>query len=130
MTVHTTVVPSLAVSDASGAIDFYKRAFDAIEITRMTLPNGRVAYSEIGIGEARISVKDENPEIGDLSPESLGGTPVCLLLQVPDVDATTRQAVAAGARVVIPVADREYGMRDGRLADPFGHFWIVHTPLQ
>ena len=126
-TFHTTVIPSLAVSDAAGAIDFYGRAFGATEVARMTNPNGKVAYAEIAIGDARIALKDEEPAYGDVSPESLGGTTVRLLLQVADVDALASQAIAAGATVVIPIGDRDYGYRDGRLADPFGHLWIVQT---
>ncbi len=126
-TFRTTAVPSLAVSDAASAIDFYKRAFGATEVARMTDPSGRVAYAEIAIGDARIALKDEEPDL-DVSPESLGGTTVRILLQVEDVDAVTEQAVAAGATVLFPVADRDYGFRDGRLADPFGHMWIVQTP--
>ncbi len=126
-TFHTTVIPSLAVSDAAAAIDFYHRAFGATEVGRMTGPDGRVAYAEIAIGDARVALKDEEPAYGDVSPESLGGTTVRLLLQVVDVDALANQAIAAGATVVIPIADRDYGYRDGRLADPFGHIWIVQT---
>jgi PhnB protein len=126
---HATITPSLAVGDAAGAIDFYQRAFGAAEVARVTDPDGSVVFAELAIGDGRIALKDEEPAYGDVSPTTLGGTTVRLALQVPDVDALTSRAVAAGATVLIPVADREYGFRDGRLADPFGHIWIVQTPL-
>lgn len=129
MAPHTTITPSLAVGDAAGAIDFYQRAFGATEVLRVTDPAGKVVHAELAIGDGRIALKDEEPAYGDVSPTTLGGTTVRIALQVADVDALTSRAVAAGATVLIPVADREYGFRDGRLADPFGHIWIVQTPL-
>jgi uncharacterized glyoxalase superfamily protein PhnB len=126
---QAALIPSLAVRDAAGAIEFYRRAFDAEEISRMTLPNGAIAHAEVAIGGSRLALKDEEDAYGDLGPQSLGGTTVRLLLQVDDVDAVVERAVAAGATVVIPVDDRPYGNRDGRLQDPFGHYWIVFTPL-
>src|SRR5205823_3252459 len=116
-------------SDAARAIDFYQRAFGATELMRFTDPRGKVAYAELGIGDARFALKDEEPDL-DLSPESLGGTTVRIVLQVEDVDAFTDRAIDAGAKVLFPVADRDYGFRDGRLADPFGHMWMVQTPLR
>lgn len=126
--IQEMVVPSLAVSDAAAAIDFYREAFGAMEVARITDPRGKIAYAEIAIGDAHVALKDEDPASGDLSPESLSGTTVRLILQVEDVDALVRQAAEVGATVIIPVADRDYGYRDGRLADPFGHVWIVRTP--
>jgi PhnB protein len=120
----------LTVNDTAAAIAFYKEAFDAVEQMRMTEPNGRVGHAEISIGEVRISLADEHPEIGVRSPSTLGGTPVSLMLRVPDVDATFAQAVAAGATVERPVEDAFYGERSGWLFDPFGHKWSISTPIE
>lgn len=125
--VRTTVTPYLSVRNAAAAIDFYKTAFGATEVTRLIQPDGRVGHAEINIDGARIMLADEFPEIGFRSPESLGGSPVNIHLDVPDVDAVARRAIAAGAKVVRPVADQFYGDRSGQLSDPFGYTWAVST---
>jgi PhnB protein len=125
--VRTTVTPYLSVRDAAAAIEFYKKAFGATEVTRLIQPDGRVGHAEINIDGARIMLADEFPEIGFRSPESLGGTSVNIHLDVPDVDAVARRAVAAGAKVVRPVADQFYGDRSGQLSDPFGYAWTIST---
>ena len=124
---YHTVTPYLIIKDAASAIEFYKRAFRATEMMRMTQPDGRVGHAEIKIGDSRIMLADEFPEIDARSPQSLGGSPVGLLLYVEDVDALTSQAIAAGATVVRPVKDQFYGDRSGTLADPFGHQWTIAT---
>ncbi len=125
---YHSVTPALTVRDAVKAVDFYKRAFGAVELPiRLTDPNGKVLHTELSIGDSLIMLNDESPQVGNLSPESLGGSAVRIHLYVEDVDALTEQAVAAGAEVVIPVADQFYGDRSGRLQDPFGHLWIVST---
>ena len=98
--VRTTATPYLSVRGASAAIEFYKRAFGATEITRLVQPDGRIGHAEIDIGGARIMLADEFPEIGFKSPEAFGGSPVQIHLDVPDVDAVGRRAVAAGAKIV------------------------------
>lgn len=126
---RATVTPYLSVRDAAAAIEFYKTAFGAIEAagTRFVQPDGRIGHAEINIGGARIMLADEFPEIGFPSPNTLGGSPVLVHLNVPDVDSVGRQAVAAGATVVRPVADQFYGDRSGHFRDPFGYVWVIST---
>jgi PhnB protein len=118
----------LTVGDASAAIDFYRRAFDATERSRVVTPTGQVV-AEMSIDGQPFFVVDENPEAFNLSPETLGGTSVRISLIVADADATTAGAIAAGATEVFPVADQPYGLRQGRVADPFGHHWLIGSPL-
>jgi len=122
-----SATPCLVVRDAPRAIEFYRRAFGATESMRVADSEGHVMHAEIEIGGAAIAIAPEMPEWGNRSPQSLGGSPVIIQLYVEDVDALASQAVAAGATVLIPVADQFYGDRAGRLADPFGHIWIVAT---
>jgi len=125
---ETTVTPVLTVRGASAAVEFYKSAFGAREIERNTYPAGRIV-AEMAIGQARFRVADEAPESANLSPQSLGGTTVRINLLVADPDAMARQAVALGAIEVAPIADQSYGLRQGRIADPFGHHWLIGRPL-
>ena len=124
---YHTVTPYLICKDAAKAIDFYKAAFGATELFRMADPSGKVGHAEIKIGDSPIMLADEYPDMKYLGPESLGGTPVSILLYVEDVDALAAQAVAAGATVIEPVTDKFYGDRMGSLADPFGHRWHIGT---
>src|SRR4051794_11497009 len=124
---YHTVTPYLIVKDAAGALDFYKKAFGATELMRMTGPGGKVGHAEIRIGDSPIMLADEFPEMGFSSPQTLGGSPVGIVLYVPDVDALSSQAVAAGAKVVRPVQDQFYGDRSGTLSDPYGHVWTLST---
>jgi PhnB protein len=124
---RATVTPYLSVRGAAAAIDFYKRAFGATEQYRLEQPDGRIGHATIDIAGAKIYLADEFPEAGFKSPESLGGSPVLIHLDVPDVDAMGRQAVAAGATVVRPIADQFYGARSGQFRDPFGHTWTLST---
>ena len=127
---YHAVTPFLVVSDAARAMEFYKAAFGAKERMRLAGPGGKIVHAEMTIGDAVIMVADEFPEWGNLSPESLNGSPVRMALYVEDVDDVASRAVAAGAKVLIPVADQFYGDRSGRLADPFGHLWIVATHIE
>jgi len=122
------VTPYICVKDSSAAIEFYKRAFGAAELTRIPMPDGRIGHAEIKIGEATIMMADEFREIQFLSPESIGGSPVMLHVYVDDVDALASQAVAAGAKLARPVADQTYGDRNCKIEDPFGHTWFFATP--
>jgi PhnB protein len=125
---YHTVTPYLICKDAAKAIDFYKAAFGATELFRMADPtSGKVGHAEIKIGDSPIMLADEYPEMKYLGPESLGGTPVSMMLYVEDVDALAAQAVAAGATVIEPVSDKFYGDRMGSFADPFGHRWHIGT---
>lgn len=130
MSKHAPIVPYLGVRDAVRAIAFYREAFDARETSRLVDPAGGVIHAEVVIGGGAVMLAEENAEWGNHSPAALGGTSVRLVLQVPDVDAVVARAVAAGATLVIPVADQFYGERAGRVQDPFGHQWIVSTHVE
>jgi PhnB protein len=125
--VAITVAPYLCASPAAEAIDFYKQAFGAEELSRMDMPDGRVGHAEIRIGESLIMLADEWPEYRVLSPRTLNGNSVSLVLSVPDADAAFRRAVDAGATIQRPLTDEPYG-RSGRLIDPFGHRWHITGP--
>lgn len=122
--------PYLCAKDAARAIEFYKQAFGATETARLVDPGGKVSHAELNIGGASIFLADEFPDIGVLSPQSLGGSAVTIVLDVADVDSIATQAVAAGAKLVRPVENQFYGARSGKLQDPFGHTWIVGTQIE
>jgi uncharacterized glyoxalase superfamily protein PhnB len=125
-----TVTPHLVCAGAAEAIEFYKRAFGAVEAARLPGPRGKLAHAMIRIGDSAVMLVDEFPEMGALSPQSLKGSPVSIHLYVEDVDATVARAVTAGAKVTMPVADQFWGDRYGQLGDPFGHRWSVGTHLR
>jgi PhnB protein len=127
---YHTATPYLILKDAAKAIEFYKKAFGAKEMMRMSQPDRRIGHAEIKIGDSPIMLADEFPEMGARSPQSLGGSPVSILLYVEDVDAFAEQAVTAGAKVVRPVKDQFYGDRSGSLEDPFGHQWHIATHVE
>lgn len=122
--------PYITVDDGAAAIDFYRRAFGAEEMSRMADPNGRVGHAEIRIGDAVIMLSDEYPEHGARSPKSIGGSPVMLHLYVEDADAVVAAAVEAGATAESPVEDQFYGDRGGKLTDPFGHRWWIASRIE
>ena len=125
---RTTITPVLTVRNAAAAVDFYERAFGAIEVSRITNPGGKIV-AEMSIDDAPFRVVEETPEAFNLSPETLEGTSVRLNLLVPDPDSVAAQAIAEGATEVFPIADQDYGLRQGRVADPFGHHWLIGRPL-
>ena len=127
---YHSVTPYLTISGAAQAIEFYKKAFGATELMRMPAPGGKIGHAELKIGNSVIMLADESPEAGNRSPQSLGGTPVSILIYVEDVDAVFKRAVAAGAKVVREVADQFYGDRSGGITDPFGHGWYIHTHIE
>ena len=127
---YHTVSPYLVIKNAGAAIDFYKKAFGAKERGRMPGPDGRIMHAEIQIGDSVIMICEEMPEYGNRSPQTLGGSPVSLFLYVPDVDAQFQQAVSAGAKVDMPVADQFWGDRYGKLTDPYGHQWSMATHIE
>jgi PhnB protein len=123
-----TLTPHLVVKGASKAIEFYKKAFGAQEIGRLTAPDGKtVMHADLKIGDSHVFLADEFPEMGCRGPESVGGTSVTIHMYVEDVDAAFNKAVAAGAQVRMPVSDMFWGDRYGVLADPFGHAWSIAT---
>ena len=125
-----TVTPHLVCAGASDAIGFYKKAFNAIEMMRLQGPQGKLMHACVKIGDSAVMLVDEFPDCGGLGPISRGGTSVTLHLQVEDVDAVVKQAVAAGAKIKMPVADMFWGDRYGVLEDPFGHSWSVATHIR
>jgi PhnB protein len=122
--------PYLSIKGAAEAIEFYKKAFGATETMRLADPSGKIGHAEIKIGKANIMLADEYPEMGFVSPKTLGGSPVTIHLYVEDVDAVASQAEAAGAKVLRPVADQFYGDRGGSFEDPFGHRWFLSTRIE
>ena len=124
------VTPHLVCAGAAKAIEFYKKAFGAVERMRLPGKDGRLMHGAIEIGGATVMLVDEMPEWGALSPKALKGTPVTIHLYVDDVDAFFQRAVEAGATVKMPVADMFWGDRYGVIVDPFGHNWSIATHLR
>jgi PhnB protein len=120
--------PMLSLRGAARASDWYQRAFGARETSRHTSPDGKIV-AMLEIGTAIFGVVDETPEVGNLSPETLGGTSVRVMLHVADPDAVAQRAVELGAELLFRVEDQSYGMRQGRIRDPFGHHWLIGRPL-
>ena len=119
----------LSLRNAARAIEWYQRAFGARETSRHTSPDGKIV-AFLAIGDLEFGVVDETPEVGNFSPETLGGTTVRIRLDVPDPDAMALRSVEAGAELLFPVEDQPYGMRQGRIRDPFGHHWLIGRPLE
>ena len=124
---HIAVIPMLSVRNGARAIEFYKAAFDATELFRIDNESGEVV-AQLSAGRAEFWLADESPQHLNFSPESLGGGSVRMLLIVADPDAAFAQAVAAGAKMVWPVAN-QHGWRVGRVVDPFGHHWEIGKRL-
>ena len=127
---YHTVTPYLIVKGGAQAIDFYKKAFGAVEKFRMPGPGGKVSHAEIEIGDSRVMLADEFPERGIRAPEPPGNASVSIMLYVNDADAVAKQAVAAGGKVVRPVETQFYGDRMGAVTDPFGHTWHIGTHVE
>jgi len=123
---YHSVTPYLICDGAADAIEYYKKAFGATELFRMD-HEGKVGHAELKIGDSPIMLADEYPQMGYRSPKALGGTPVSIMIYVPDVDTVYQQAIDAGATVVKPLQDQFYGDRSGTVTDPFGHVWTVAT---
>lgn len=123
-----TIEPLLSVRRGKSAIEFYKKAFGAIELSFIEDDKGEVV-AQLSVNGARFWLADESPKHANFSPESVGGSTVRLVLRVEDPDAVFGQAISAGATVVYPVSDQSYGWRLGRLVDPFGHHWEIGRPL-
>jgi PhnB protein len=118
------------LNDTNKAIDFYKKAFGAQEISKMEAPGGRIAHAEIKIGDSMIMLSDEFPGANVKSPQSLGGSGVSIFLYVEKVDSVFNQAVAAGAKAEMQPQDMFWGDRFGKLTDPFGHQWALATHIE
>src|SRR5688572_9952040 len=124
---YHTATPYLIVKGAAAALDFYKKAFGAKELMRFGGPDGKIGHAEIQIGNSRIMLGDEMLEMNCKGPQTLGGSPVGIMLYVEDADARFKQAIAAGATETRPIQDQFYGDRSGTLTDPFGHQWTIGT---
>lgn len=127
---YHTATPYLVVKGAADAIEFYKSAFGATELFRMAGPDGKIGHAEIKIGDSPIMLADEHPEMGAVSPATLGGSPVSMLLYFDDVDAVFPKVVDAGAEVLRPLKNQFYGDRSATLKDPFGHTWTIATHVE
>jgi PhnB protein len=127
-TFEVTLTPVLTVRSAASAVAFYREAFGAVEVHRSTAGDGQIV-AELSVGGARFRVADESRAAANLSPATLAGTTVRLNLLVPDPDTVQAHAIEAGAAEVTPVADQPFGLRQGRIADPFGHHWLIGRPL-
>jgi PhnB protein len=125
-----TVTPHLICAGAADAIEFYKKAFDAIEMSRVPGPQGKLMHACIQIGDSVVMLVDEFPECGGFGPKALKGSPVTIHLQVEDVDAVFERAVRVGAKIKMPLEDMFWGDRYGVLEDPFGHHWSVATHIR
>jgi PhnB protein len=127
---YNGVTPYLIVDGAAQAIEFYKRAFGAVETFRMEGPEGKIGHAELKVGDSHVMLADENPAMGARGPKTVGGSPISLVLYVEDVDAVVARAVEAGAKLTREVADQFYGDRTGGVEDPFGHAWYVATHVE
>lgn len=125
-----TVTPHLVCAGTADAIEFYKNAFEAVELMRLPGPDGKVIHACLRIGDSAVMLAEESPEYGSFGPKSLKGSSVIIHLYVEDVDAFTSRAIDAGARVTLPVQDMFWGDRYGQLEDPFGHRWSVATHVR
>lgn len=125
----TSITPMLTVKNAAAAVDFYAQAFGAMERERLTTPTGQIVV-EMSIDGDPFFVVDENPNAFNLSPETLGGTSVRISLIVDDPDESAARAIRAGGTEVFAVEDQAYGLRQGRVADPYGHHWLIGKPLK
>lgn len=127
----TKVTAYITTEDCNDAIEFYKKAFNAVENSaRIMDDQNRIGHTSIEIGETTIHISDEHPELNILGPNSIGNSPVRFILQVDDVDTVFKRALDLGAKELIPVEDQFYGERSGRLSDPSGHIWIISTTLE
>ena len=120
---YHTVTPSLMVAGAAKAIEFYKKAFGAEEVSRFPGPDGKIMHAEIRIGDSTIMLGDEMPDQGYKGPKAYGGTSVAFFVYRENVDAEWKRAIGAGAKEVMPLIDQFWGDRAGCLEDPFGHKW-------
>jgi PhnB protein len=126
-----TITPHIEVRGAAKAIEFYKKAFGAVEIVRNVGPDGRlIMHAQLKIGDSMLLLHDEFAEAGGQSPQTLEGSPVTIHLYVEDADAAFKRAVEAGATVAMPIQDTFWGDRYGQLVDPFGHNWSIGSKIE
>ncbi|WP_445168664.1 VOC family protein [Mycolicibacterium sp. Dal123E01] len=131
--VQPALSPHLVVDDAPAAIDFYVKAFGAVELGRVPRPDGKLIHAAVQINGSMVMLNDDFPEMSggkSMTPPALGGSPVTIHLTVTDVDTKFQQAVDAGATVVMPLEDQFWGDRYGMVVDPFGHQWSLGQPVR
>ena len=124
---YYSLTPYLVMHAAADAIEFYKKAFGAVEQMRMPGPGGKVMHAELKIGNSVLMLSDESPDRGYLSPKTIGGSGSSIMFYTEDVDATFKRANDAGATTEMPPTDMPWGDRMGNLRDPFGHSWAIAT---
>ncbi len=127
---YQTITPYIIVKNAAKALDWYKEVFGAVEEMRFPMPDGRIGHAELKIGDSHLMLADEFPERQAVSPDTVGGTAVGIMLYVPDVDTVFKKAVAMGGKVKEELSDKFYGDRNGTFYDPFGHQWTVGTHIE
>ena len=129
---YNSLSPYVTVIGAEKAIEFYAKAFGAVETGRLTMPDGTIGHCEMDIGDSKIMIAEENKQWGNLSPQSIGGSPVSLCMYVDDVDTVFTRALNEGAKVdgEMVVKDQFYGDRTGGIIDPFGHKWMIMTHIE
>ena len=127
---YSSVTPYLIVDDGLAALEFYKKAFGAVERLRMDWGGGKIGHAEFTIGDSVVMMASEFPELGALSPKTVGGTTVSILIYTENVDDMFARAIAEGATEIRPVSNQFYGDRSGTLDDPFGHRWTVSTHVE
>lgn len=127
---YSSLTPYLVIEGANGAIEFYKTVFSAKQVMRLDQPNGKVGHAELRIGDTKIMVADECPEMDARGPKAYNGSPVTLYLYVKNVDKVVEHAVSLGAQLLKPVQTMFYGDRCGALKDPYGHVWCVATHVE
>lgn len=127
---YPRVTPYLIVNDAKAAIDFYTSILGAEQRVRMEMPDGKIGHAEVGFGNSVVMLADEFPEMGAVSPATVGGTPVMIMVYVEDVDDVFAGAIKAGAQQLEPVSNKFYGDRSGSFEDPFGHRWTVASHVE
>ncbi|MEJ8573152.1 VOC family protein [Microbaculum marinum] len=128
-TVPRVAFPRLIVRNADAAIEYYRSAIGADLVERHAEPDGLVGYAQLALNGQPLALSEEMPDWGWLSPMTLGGSAVLIQLELGDCDETAGQMIAGGAEAVVPIADRPYGKREGRLRDPFGHLWVLSQEL-
>ena len=127
---NSQLLPKLLVSDADAAITYYTRALDAQVQRRVADDHGVVNHAELTLDSVAFALAQSVEEWGWNDPRAIGGSPVLIMLTVPDPDATAERMARHGAEIVIPIDDRPYGKRQGRVKDPFGHLWVISGDLR
>lgn len=132
MNTQTRITPRLIVNNAAAAIELYCEVFGAQVLERFAdaKRGGRIVHCGLSIGDSLISLADSDSQYGNESPEALNGSPVLLTIEVPDAQKVGQRLENAGGTVIIPIEDRFYGKREGRLRDPFGHLWIISQTIE